>query len=87
MQIIEVSSWEGIEKAKIKTVICREDEDPDEVFWGGGLQIKNGEWQPRCWICGESDSIMIRLKNIDDDCMDEYLCPTCIKKLPLLIEE
>jgi hypothetical protein len=84
MKIITVVNTEGIEQAVIREVICKTIEDAEkEGFPDVGMQFKDGEWRPCCWICSESDVVMIKLKYIDDGCLDEYLCLSCLKKLLL----
>ena len=65
-------------------------EDSDVPFSGeyqhhlcsdAGVSFVDGEWRPLCWRCRETSPVMVKLKDIDDDCMDEYFCTKCITEL------
>ena len=47
-------------------------------FRDNGMGFVDGEWRPSCWRCRETSPVMVKLKDIDDDCRDEYFCTKCI---------
>ena len=50
-----------------------------------GYHYFDKEHHPLCWWCNKATDTMFVLQDIDDDCMDEYLCSDCIKKLFIIV--
>jgi len=47
-------------------------------FRDNGMDFVDGEWKPLCWRCRKTSPVMVKLKDIDNDCRDEYFCTKCI---------
>ena len=47
-------------------------------FRDNGMVFVDGEWRPSCWRCRKTSPVMVKLKDIDDECRDEYFCTKCI---------
>ena len=77
MKVINISLDSGVPN-KI------EEEKYNSIYEGCGENIINNVEYPQCFCCGESTKIMVRLINVDDGCMNDYLCMNCISKIHIL---
>jgi len=54
---------------------------------GCGVTVFDGVKYSHCFSCGNSTKVMIRLVEINDDCLDDYLCTDCLKKIMIVCGE
>ena len=80
MKVINIEMLEGIPDSI-------QEEDYSSLDEGCGINTIDGVQYPHCYCCMGSTEIMIRLVDIDDGCMNDYLCANCIKKIAALLEE
>ena len=80
MKVINISFLEGVPN-KI------DEEEYDDDYEGNGLVTLNEVKYPMCFSCGKATEPIIRLKDIDDGCINDYLCVDCIKKILVVIKQ
>ena len=79
MKIIIIEHGEGV-----PTTIKEEDYDESE---GCGTATLGGIVYPSCFCCLGSTETMVRLVDIDDGFLNDYLCSDCIKKIAIMLEK
>ena len=55
--------------------------DYDPVIEGTGSNWIDDKLYPSCFACSRTTDPMVQLYEIDDGCMNDYLCMDCVSKI------
>jgi len=82
LKILTIEQYEPIDKTRISEAHYI-DEHP-HWDWVG---FEPGDDSGTCWICGNYKEWLVRFVDINDGCINEFICAECVDKLKIVLDE